>query len=112
MRQAVKSIFASEIMSREFTPVIASHNLRELEDICDHIGLLHQGGILLSRDLEDMKFHIHKIQCVLTDKKKEEELKKELEVLAPCCLLLQGEQEERSWRRYRQKILFSAKCSH
>ena len=75
MRQAVKSIFASEIMSREFTPVIASHNLRELEDICDHIGLLHQGGILLSRDLEDMKFHIHKIQCVLTDKKKEEELK-------------------------------------
>lgn len=40
MRQAVKSIFASEIMSREFTPVIASHNLRELEDICDHIGLL------------------------------------------------------------------------
>ena len=81
MRQAVKSIFASEIMSREFTPVIASHNLRELEDICDHIGLLHQGGILLSRDLEDMKFHIHKIQCVLTDKKKEEELKKELDVL-------------------------------
>ncbi len=80
MRQAVKSIFASEIMSREFTPVIASHNLRELEDICDHIGLLHQGGILLSRDLEDMKFHIHKIQCVLTDKKKEEELKKELDV--------------------------------
>ena len=81
MRQAVKSIFASEIMSREFTPVIASHNLRELEDICDHIGLLHQGGILLSRDLEDMKFHIHKIQCVLADKKKEEELKKELDVL-------------------------------
>lgn len=81
MRQAVKSLFASEIMSREFTPVIASHNLRELEDICDHIGLLHQGGILLSRDLEDMKFHIHKVQCVLTDRKKEEELKKELDVL-------------------------------
>lgn len=81
MRQAVKSLFASEIMSREFTPVIASHNLRELEDICDHIGLLHQGGILLSRDLEDMKFHIHKIQCVLIDKSKEEELKKELDVL-------------------------------
>ncbi len=81
MRQAVKSLFASEIMSREFTPVIASHNLRELEDICDHIGLLHQGGILLSRDLEDMKFHIHKIQCVLTDRKKEEEVKKELNVL-------------------------------
>ena len=39
MRQAVKSLFAAEIMNREFTPVIASHNLRELEDICDHVGL-------------------------------------------------------------------------
>ena len=65
MRQAVKSIFASEIMSREFTPVIASHNLRELEDICDHVGLLHKGGMLLSKDLDDMKLNIHKIQCVL-----------------------------------------------
>lgn len=81
MRQAVKSLFASEIMNREFTPVIASHNLRELEDVCDHVGLLHQGGILLSRDLEDMKFHIHKIQCVLTDKERERELERELDVL-------------------------------
>ena len=81
MRQAIKSLFASEIMSREFTPVIASHNLRELEEICDHVGLLHKGGVLLSRDLEDMKFHIHKIQCVFTDKKKEQELENELEIL-------------------------------
>lgn len=81
MRQSVKSLFASEIMSREFTPVIASHNLRELEDICDHVGLLYKGGILLSRDLEDMKFHIHKIQCVLPDQEKEKILLKELEVL-------------------------------
>lgn len=81
MRQSVKSIFASEIMSRDFTPVIASHNLRELEDICDHVGLLYKGGILLSRDLEDMKFHIHKIQCVLPDQEKEKTLLRELEVL-------------------------------
>lgn len=81
VRQGVKSLFASEIMSREFTPVIASHNLRELEDICDHVGLLYKGGILLSRDLEDMKFHIHKIQCVLTDKTQERQLQKELNIL-------------------------------
>ena len=67
MRQAVKSLFVSEIMNRDFTPVIASHNMRELEDVCDHVGFLHKGGILLSRELEDMKFHIHKIQCVLAD---------------------------------------------
>ena len=60
MRQGVKSLFASEIMGREFTPVIASHNLRELED---------------------MKFHIHKIQCVLKDKDQERQLQKEMDVL-------------------------------
>ena len=81
MRQAVKSLFVSEIMNRDFTPVIASHNMRELEDVCDHVGFLHKGGILLSRELEDMKFHIHKIQCVLPDQTKEEALLKELDVL-------------------------------
>lgn len=64
MRQTIKSIFAKEIDERGLTPIIASHNLRELEDICDHIGLLHKGGILLSKDLEDMKCNIHKVQCV------------------------------------------------
>lgn len=81
VRQGVKSLFAAEIMSRDFTPVLASHNLRELEDICDHVGLLYKGGMLLSRDLEDMKFHIHKIQCVFPDKKQEDALRKELDVL-------------------------------
>ena len=81
MRQAVKSLFVSEIMNRDFAPVIASHNMRELEDVCDHVGFLHKGGILLSRELEDMKFHIHKIQCVLPDQTKEEALLKELDVL-------------------------------
>ena len=64
MRQGIKSIFASEMERRGMTPVIASHNLRELEDICDHVGLLHKGGVLLSKDLEDMKCNIQKIQCV------------------------------------------------
>jgi ABC-2 type transport system ATP-binding protein len=81
MRQAVKSLFASEMIGRGFTPVIASHNLRELEDICDHVGLLHKGGILLSKNLEDMKFHLHKVQCVLADPAQEAELAKELEIL-------------------------------
>ena len=65
MRQAVKRLFANDMETRKLTPVIASHNLRELEDICDHVGILHKGGILLSKDLDDMKMNIHKIQCVL-----------------------------------------------
>ena len=67
MRQAVKSIFAEDMEDRNLTPIIASHNLRELEDICDHVGLLHKGGILLSKDLDDMKLTIHKVQCVLPE---------------------------------------------
>ena len=81
MRQGIKRLFAAEILNREFTPVIASHSLRELEDICDHVGLLYQGGMLLSRNLEDMKFHIYKIQCVLSDNEQEKALEKELDIL-------------------------------
>ena len=74
MRQAVKSIFAADMEDRNLTPIIASHNLRELEDICDHVGLLHKGGILLSKDLDEMKLNIHKLQCVLPAGMKTEQL--------------------------------------
>lgn len=67
MRQAVKSIFAAEIEDRGLTPIVASHNLRELEDICDHVGLLHKGGILFSKDLDELKCNVHKLQCVFKD---------------------------------------------
>lgn len=74
MRQTVKSLFANDMEERNLTPIIASHNLRELEDICDHVGLLHKGGILLSKDLDDMKLNIHKVQCVLLPGTEPEEL--------------------------------------
>ncbi|NLT58618.1 MAG: ABC transporter ATP-binding protein [Clostridiales bacterium] len=65
-RQAVKGLLAADIAERGITPVIASHNLRELEDICDHVGLLHRGGILFSRDLEDMMQDAHKVQAAFS----------------------------------------------
>lgn len=65
IRQAIKSLFIKEMADRGMTPIIASHNLRELEDICDHVGLLHEGGILFSKDLDSMKLGIFKLQCVL-----------------------------------------------
>lgn len=100
MRQAAKSILAYEVTEREFTPVIASHNLRELEDICDHVGLLHKGGVLLSREVEDMKLHIHKIQCVIQNPVLEEELLRELDVvqhekrLSLMTLVVRGEKDK------------------
>ncbi len=70
MRQGIKSILVKEIDERELTPIIASHNLRELEDICDHIGLLHKGGVLLSKELGDLKCNMHKMQCVFPEDSK------------------------------------------
>lgn len=66
VRQTVKGLFAEDLAERGMTPVVASHNLRELEDICDHIGLLHRGGILFSRDLDEMKLGLFKMQAVFS----------------------------------------------
>ncbi|MBP3602929.1 MAG: ABC transporter ATP-binding protein [Lachnospiraceae bacterium] len=81
MRQGIKSIFASEMEKRGLTPIIASHNLRELEDICDHVGLLHKGGVLLSKDLEDMKCNIQKVQCVFSSNEDEEKAISSLDIM-------------------------------
>lgn len=81
MRQAVKSLFAHEIETRGMTPIIASHNLRELEDICEYVGLLHKGGILFEKDLDEMKLNIHKIQCVVKEEAVLELIRRNLEVV-------------------------------
>ncbi len=81
MRQGVKSLFASDMADRGFTPVIASHNLRELEDICDTVGLLHQGGILLSEDLDEVKADIHKLHCVLPKETDMDVVRSKFEIL-------------------------------
>ena len=81
MRQAVKAIFVKEIEERGMTPVIASHNLRELEDICEYVGLLHKGGILFERDLDEMKLSIHKIQCVIKEEAMLQQIRSGMEVM-------------------------------
>ena len=80
MRQGIKSLMARAMEERGLTPVIASHNLRELEDICDHIGLLHKGGVLLSKELDELKSDLHKIQCVLPEDV-DQSLREQIEVL-------------------------------
>ena len=74
MRQLLKKLLAREVSERNITVMIASHNLRELEDVCDHVGLLHKGGILLSRDLDEMKMNLHKVQCVLKEGTRPEDI--------------------------------------
>jgi len=62
MRQTVRRIIAAEVAERGVSVVFASHNLRELEDICDHVALLHKGELLFEAGLDDIKLGIHKIQ--------------------------------------------------
>ena len=67
MRQFIKRLIADDVAERGVTPIIASHNLRELEDICDHIGLLHSGGIVFDGELDNLKSNIFKVQAVFSD---------------------------------------------
>jgi ABC-2 type transport system ATP-binding protein len=61
-RKKVKNLLIQDVADREMTILISSHNLREIEDICDHIGILHNGTLLLEKDLDDLKLDIHKVQ--------------------------------------------------
>ena len=65
MRQLLKKILSSEVSEHGMTVIIASHNLRELEDLCDHVGLLHKGGIVFEQELDALKLGINKVQAVL-----------------------------------------------
>ncbi len=67
VRQLVKKLIAADVIDNGMTVMIASHNLRELEDICDYIGLLHKGGILLEKELDELKLGIHKVQIAFND---------------------------------------------
>ncbi|MGP4081066.1 ABC transporter ATP-binding protein [Pseudalkalibacillus sp. R45] len=62
MRKKVKNLILQDVAEREMTVLISSHNLREIEDICDHIGILHKGKLLLEKELDVLKSDIHKIQ--------------------------------------------------
>lgn len=62
MRQTVRKIIAGEVAERGMCVVFASHNLKEIEDICDHVALLHRGELLFEAGLDDIKLGLHKIQ--------------------------------------------------
>jgi ABC-2 type transport system ATP-binding protein len=66
VRKKVKSVLITEVANRDMTIIISSHNLREVEDICDHIGILHQGRFLLEKELDELKSGIHKVQLAFS----------------------------------------------
>ena len=63
MRKNVWKIVLQDVAERQTTVLVSSHNLRELEDVCDHVGIMHRGKIVLEKELDDVKGNIHKIQA-------------------------------------------------
>ena len=64
MRRQVMSLILSDVAERGTTVLISSHNLRELEDVCDHVGIMNHGKMLLEKSLADMQGATHKLQIV------------------------------------------------
>ncbi len=84
MRQLLKRVVSDRAAERKMTVIIASHNLRELEDFCDHIGLIHKGGVLFEQELDSLKLGIHKVQAVYRpalDSEALEELREKLDII-------------------------------
>lgn len=64
MRRQVWSLILSEVAQQNTTVLVSSHNLRELEDVCDHVGIMDHGKMLLERSLADMQGNTTKLQIV------------------------------------------------
>ena len=62
MRRNIMNIVLADVEERGMTVLISSHNLRELEDICDHVGIMHKGKVVIEKSLDDVKGNIHKLQ--------------------------------------------------
>ncbi len=67
MRRQIWSLILSDVAERGTTVLVSSHNLRELEDVCDHVGIMHHGQMLLERSLSDMQGSTVKLQIVPND---------------------------------------------
>lgn len=67
MRNLIKAIICQEVEQRRAVAVITSHSLRELEDTCDQLALLHKGGLVLESELIDLKTNMFKVQTAFLD---------------------------------------------
>lgn len=62
MRRQIWSILMSEVKEHQMTVLVSSHNLRELEDVCDHVGIMNKGKVIIERSLTELQDNIAKIQ--------------------------------------------------
>lgn len=100
MRQKIKNLLFQDVAEREMTIIISSHNLREIEDICDHVGIMHKGQLVIEKELDDLKTDTHKIQIAFDQPEYEENILAKLQVLhqekrgSVSLFIVRGKQEE------------------
>lgn len=80
MRKQILSLILADVTERKMTVLVSSHNLRELEDICDHVGIIFNGKMLIEKNLDDLKGAIKKYQAILSEGDVED-LKSKLDIL-------------------------------
>ena len=99
MRRQVWSLLLADVAERGVTVLVSSHNLRELEDVCDHVGIMDHGKLLLERSLSQLQDNIVKVQLALPEGK---ELPADLELVHESRtgrlrqLIIRGNEEELS----------------
>ena len=80
MRRQVWSLLLGDVAERGTTVLVSSHNLRELEDVCDHVGIMNHGKVLLQRSLSDLQDNTVKLQVAFRDEE-DPTLPAELQIL-------------------------------
>lgn len=81
IRRLVKQLIISDVSDRGMSVIIASHNMRELEDICDHIAFLHRGTLVVEDDVDEIKTQVHKFQAAFNKEFDQEKIIGGLELL-------------------------------
>nr|MCR5427500.1 ABC transporter ATP-binding protein [Lachnospiraceae bacterium] len=100
MRRQVWSLMMQDVSERGTTVLVSSHNLRELEDVCDTVGIMNKGKVLLERSLTSLQGNVTKLQAAFADGFDIDALKNDFEIINTSklgsiyTLVVRGTQEE------------------
>lgn len=99
MRKQVLNLVIADVAEREMTVLVSSHNLRELESVCDWVGIIHKGKTIIEKPLDDLKGSVQKYQLVI-DETKYSELENDSDILhisktgSVCNVIVRGTAED------------------
>ena len=99
MRNLVKSLICKDVEERKATAILTSHSLRELEDTCDQLALLHKGGLVFESEITNLKTSLFKVQTAFLDSYDKDKFS-QLEILhyqkhgSVCNMIVKGDKEQ------------------